>query len=133
MGNISARPFPEEAVIREVADELTLRADEVGTQRESGEHVVGQWCSWTMMENWCFCMECTAQWKYEVQRTIKRAEPTAFTIKVHVDNKGITDGLWRGERKCIDPKAGDADLWIKLWEELQLFNVERKFSGSGAC
>ena len=39
---------------------------------------------------------------------------------MHVDNKGIKDGLWRRERKCIDPKAGDADLWIKNWEELQL-------------
>ena len=35
-------------------------------------------------------------------------------IKVHVDNKGIVDGLWRGERKCIDPEAGDADLWKNL-------------------
>ena len=28
-----------------------------------------------------------------------------------------------GEEKgneCIDPKAGDADLWIKIWEKLQL-------------
>ena len=32
--------------------------------------------------------------------------------------KGIIDGLWRGEMKCIDPKAGDADVWIKMWEEL---------------
>ena len=38
--------------------------------------------------------------------------------KVYVDNKGIIDGLWRGERECIKPKAGDADLWIKIWEEL---------------
>ena len=47
----------------------------------------------------------------EVQRTIKRAELTAFffllkkvigPIKVHVDNK------------C------DADLWVKIWEELHL-------------
>ena len=54
----------------------------------------------------------------EVQRTIKRAELTAFlcllkkifgSIKVHVDKKGRKDGLWKGERKCIDPKAGDAD------------------------
>ena len=29
------------------------------------------------------------------------------------------------EEKCIDPKAGDADLWIKIWEELQLLNVKR--------
>ena len=65
----------------------------------------------------------------EVQGTIKRAEVTAFLcllkevigpIKVHDNNKGIRDGLWRGERKCIDPKAGDADLWIKIWEELYL-------------
>ena len=39
---------------------------------------------------------------------------------MHVDNKGIIDGLWRGERKCIEPKAADADLWIRIWEELQL-------------
>ena len=41
-------------------------------------------------------------------------------IKVDVDNKGIRDELWRGEMKCIDPKVGDADLWIKIGEELQL-------------
>ena len=34
--------------------------------------------------------------------------------------KEFTDGLWRGDRKCIDPKAGDADLWIKNWEELSV-------------
>ena len=59
----------------------------------------------------------------EDQRTIKGTELTAFLcflkqvigpIKVHVDNKGFVDGLWRGERKCIDPEAGDADLWKNL-------------------
>ena len=44
----------------------------------------------------------------EVQRTIKRAELTAFLcflrkvsgpIKVHVDNKGIIDGLREGEKE----------------------------------
>ena len=41
----SGRPFPE-AVIREGADELTLRADEVGTQRAftTTEHIeVERW------------------------------------------------------------------------------------------
>ena len=65
----------------------------------------------------------------EVQRTIKRAELTGFLcllkkvigpIKVHVDNKGIIDRLRRGGRQCINPKAGNADLWIKIWEELHL-------------
>ena len=35
-----------------------------------------------------------------------------------VDNKGIIDGLRKGEKECIKPRAGDADLWIKNWEEL---------------
>ena len=65
--------------------------------------------------------------EFEVQRTIKRAELTAFLcllkkvicpIKMHVDHKGFIDGLWRGEMKCIDLNAGDADLWIIVWEEL---------------
>ena len=62
---------------------------------------------------------------FEVQRTIKRTELAAFLcflrkvsgpIKVHVDNKGIIDGLWKGEKECIKPRAGDADLWIKFWK-----------------
>ena len=49
-----------------------------------------------------------------VQRTTNRAELTAFlclfkkvigSIKVHVDNKGIINGLCTGERRCNDPKA----------------------------
>ena len=68
----------------------------------------------------------------EVQGIIRRAELTAFlcllkkvigAIKVHVDNKGFVYGSWRGRRKCIDPKAGDADLWINIWEELHLLKV----------
>ena len=73
---------------------------------------------------------------------MKRAELTAFLcllkkvigpISVHVDNKGFLDGLWRGERKCIDPIAGDADLWIKNWEEFASFYVDRDIGGNGAC
>ena len=52
----------------------------------------------------------------EVQRTIKRAELTAFLcllrkvigpIKVHVDNDGL-------RKECVKSRAGDADLWIKI-------------------
>ena len=28
----------------------------------------------------------------------------------------------RGEVKCIGPRAGDADLWIRMWEELYCLN-----------
>ena len=65
--------------------------------------------------------------EYEVQRTIKRVELTAFLcllrkvcgpIKVHVDNKGIIDGLRKFEKVCIKPRTGDADL-RENWEELQ--------------
>ena len=37
---------------------------------------------------------------------------------VHVDNKGIMDGLWRGETRCIGPRAKDADLRVLISEEL---------------
>ena len=78
----------------------------------------------------------------EIQRTIKRAELTAFLcllrkvrgpIKVHVDNKGIIDGLRTGEKEGIKPKAGDADLWIKIWEELHELVKRGIFGRSGAC
>ena len=45
--------------------------------------------------------------EFEIQCTIKRAELSAFVcflkkvigpIKVHVDNKGIVDGLRKGEK-----------------------------------
>ena len=75
-----------------------------------------------MMKNWgpLHWMNGSMEAEYEVQRTIKRAELTAFfcllkkvvgPIRVHVGNKGITDWQW---------KAGDADLWIKIREELHL-------------
>ena len=44
---------------------------------------------------------------------------------VHVDNKGIIDGLWQAEIDCIGPKAKDADLWISIWEELNNLRSKR--------
>ena len=74
-------------------------------------------------------MYCSMEAEFEIQRTIKRAELTAFLcllrkvigpIKVYVDNGGIIDGLRRRERErvCIKPRAGDADLKYLIWEEL---------------
>ena len=67
----------------------------------------------------------TMEAELEVQRSIKRAELTAFLclvkrvggpIKVHVGKKKrIIDGFWRGERNCIKPRTGDADLWFRIW------------------
>ena len=62
----------------------------------------------------------------EVQRTIKRAELTAFLCllrkaigptMVHVDSKGIFDGQLRGEMKCSGSRAKDTDMWL-IREEL---------------
>ena len=33
-----------------------------------------------------------------------------------MDTKGIIDGLRKGEKDCTEPRAGDAGLWIKIWE-----------------
>ena len=95
---------------------------------ESGELVAGQWCSSIMMMRWGHCLGCMVQSRqFEVERTIKRAELTAFLcllrkvhgpIKVHVDNQGTIEALRKGEKECIKPRAGDAVLWIKIWEEL---------------
>ena len=41
-----------------------------------------------------------------------------WAIKIHVDNKGVFDLLRRGEKECNKPRAGDAELWRKNWEEL---------------
>ena len=96
----------------------------------------GKWgaCGWSVVQldfdeelELLHGMYCSLGAELEVQRTIKRAQLTAFLcllkkvvgpIKVHVDNKRITDGLRKGESKCIKPRAGDADLWIQFWEEL---------------
>ena len=39
-------------------------------------------------------------------------------VRAHVDNIGIVDGLRKGEKECVKLRAGDADFWIKIWEEL---------------
>ena len=38
--------------------------------------------------------------------------------KVHVGDKEIIDVLWKGELKCIGPKAKDVDLWLRMLEEV---------------
>ena len=64
----------------------------------------------------------------EVQRTIKTAEMSAFWLAlrglgasatIHTDNLGILNGVHRGEKKCIGPKAQEADIWIKIWKEME--------------
>ena len=94
---------------------------------ETGEHVAGQWCSRMMTKNRGLCMGRTARWRqnFAFQRTFKRAELTAFVFsRTHQGacrqrkNERWACGEQNGN--AIDPKAGDADLWIKLWEELQL-------------
>ena len=71
-----------------------------------------------------FGMYGSVEAEFEGQRTIKRSALTAFLrllkrvirpVRVHVDNKGIIYGLRRGDSKCIKPRVGDADLWIKIW------------------
>ena len=97
--------------------------------------VSGRWsaCGWSVVQ-----LDHDEEWdgrdaELEVQRTIKRAELTTFlcilrkaigpTI-VHVDDKWVIDGLWRGDEKCIGRKAKDADLWIPIWEELNNFRAK---------
>ena len=41
----------------------------------------------------------------------------------HVDNKNI-DGPWRGEARCVGPKAKDADMWSSRWDMLNRIHQE---------
>ena len=72
----------------------------------NGVRVDGQWCSWINLEGSVDGLFVPPQKKV-----------IGLTM-VHVDNKGIIDGLWKGEMECIGPKAKDADLWIVIREEL---------------
>ena len=49
-----------------------------------------------------------------------------------MDNKGIIDGLRKGEKECIKPRAGDGDLWVKIGEALPEL-VKRHLGGSDTC
>ena len=88
-------------------------------------------CSWIVMRRWGPYMGCMAPWKQILRssQASKRTELTAFLcllngvigpLTVHVDNKGIIDGLRRGERECTKPRVEDADLWMKIWEDFGL-------------
>ena len=52
---------------------------------------------------------------------------TKESLMVHVDNKRIIDGLWRGEMKCMGPTAKDADFWILICEELHTEFIETAY------
>ena len=55
-----------------------------------------------------------------------------FNRSVHVDDKGIMDGLRRRDVKCSGPEAKNDDSWISIWEELQEFSLRRHIGGSRA-
>ena len=83
--------------------------------------VTGKWgaCGWSVVQSDqdgelvpMHGMYGTLEAELEVQRTIKRTELTAFlyllnkvlgSTKVHVDDKGIIYGLWKGEIEVYRP------------------------------
>ena len=103
------------------------------SRRLRGPRCHGRLCGWAVVQldydeelGPLHGMYGSMEAEFEVQRTTRRAELTAFLcllrkvcgpIKIHVDNNGIIHGLRKGEKVCIKPRAGDADLWIKIWEE----------------
>ena len=83
-------------------------------------------------------MHGSTEAELKVQRTIKRAELTAFLcllrrvigpIKVHGDNK--RNYRWAVERRkeMHRSTSGDADLWIKIWEELHFLVSKEILAG----
>ena len=88
---------------------LTLQERRMDNKSSDGEHVVtidgslgmalvdGQWCSWIIVALRGLCAPAT----------------------IHTDSMGILNGLHRGEKMCIAPRAEEADLWIGLWEGVE--------------
>ena len=77
-------------------------------------------------------MGCMVQWTQSTRYSAppRGAEPTAILCflrkvigpnKVQVDNKGIFDGLRKGEKECVKPRAGDSDLWFKNFGRNYMF------------
>ena len=78
--------------------------------------MVGQWCSLDYDEELgpLHGMYGSMEAEYEVQRTIKWAELTAFLChEGPCGHQGKIDGLRKDEKKCIKPGAGHTDLGIK--------------------
>ena len=95
---------------------------------ESAELVVGQWYKLDYDEEMgpLHGMYGSMEAEFEVQRTIKRAELTAFfallkkvigPIKIHVGNKGTIDGSRKGEKECFSQER-EMQTYGKIWEEL---------------
>ena len=111
--------MPAEGFKGHVATDGSLLGN-TGKWGACGRAVVQLDCDEEMVPLHGMCGSTEAE--FEVQRTIKRAELTAFLcllrkvcgpMKVHVDNKGILDGLRKGEKACMKPGDGEADLWRK--------------------
>ena len=74
-------------------------------------------------------MRCMVQWRQNTRYigTIKRAELTAFLcllkkvtgpIKVHVDNKGVIDGLRKEKRNASSQEREMQNYGKNIWEEI---------------
>ena len=91
----------------------------------SGELVVGRWYSWTMTKTWSPCLGCMAQGgrirgsahylEGGVDSLLVLCQKSEWTHQGPCRQQGKIDGLRKGEKQCVKPRAGDADLW-KIWE-----------------
>ena len=100
-----------------------------------GTRAAGRWCSSITKTRWGQCMGCTGRQMQSLRCSVpsrgQSQRPSYVSLgKLSVllwrtlTTKGIFDGLWRGEMRCIGPRAKDADLWIMVWEELHRAHQE---------
>ena len=89
--------------------------------------VAGQLRNWIIMKRQSQSTGYTVEADLKVQRTMKRAEWTAFCClfrkiigpkTAHADSKRIIDGLSKTEMKCNGQKTKDAELWMWIREEM---------------
>ena len=98
----------------------------------SGEHVVGQWYSWTTMRRWGPCMGCTARWKQILRfsdKSIGRLCAICGATNEWKAPQQVTGGTNR--RQCQSAKGlqsacGCARFLRNLINALKLFANQQK-------
>ena len=58
--------------------------------------------------------------KAELRALLEALKVCSGTVRIHVNNQAVVDGVRGGKEMCTYAKATDADLWRAVWDELDI-------------
>ena len=56
----------------------------------------------------------------ELRALLEALKVCPGTVRIHVDNQAVVDGVHGSREMCTSAKATDADLWRVVWDELDI-------------